>query len=184
MGGQIDVHSVPGEGSRFWFRLALPRGSESAPPADGRQAAAVLQARLAALGRPMRVLLAEDNPTNQFVVIRLLKGLPIKVDVAQDGAEAVAEAARTAYDMICMDMRMPEMDGLEATRVIRRREGPSRQAADCGDDGKRVSRGHGGVPRCRDDRFRCQAGQQGPVDGGYVAGAGGCGGAGVGVGGG
>ncbi len=129
MGGQIDVHSVPGEGSRFWFRLALPRGSESAPPADGRQAAAVLQARLAALGRPMRVLLAEDNPTNQFVVIRLLKGLPIKVDVAQDGAEAVAEAARTAYDMICMDMRMPEMDGLEATRVIRRREGPSRQAA-------------------------------------------------------
>ena len=77
----------------------------------------------------MRVLLAEDNPTNQFVVIRLLKGLPIKVDVAQDGAEAVAEAARTAYDMICMDMRMPEMDGLEATRVIRRREGPSRQAA-------------------------------------------------------
>jgi hypothetical protein len=75
----------------------------------------------------MRVLLAEDNPTNQFVMIRLLKGFAIPVDIANDGAEAVRAASRTRYDLICMDMRMPEMDGLEATRLIRRREGPSQK---------------------------------------------------------
>jgi signal transduction histidine kinase/ActR/RegA family two-component response regulator/NO-binding membrane sensor protein with MHYT domain len=126
MGGTIGVESRQGQGSRFHFCLILNVGEAAAVPLNAQQSADTLRERLAALGRPLRVLLAEDNPTNQFVVTRLLKGLAIQVDLAEDGAQAVQAALRTGYDMICMDMRMPEVDGLEATRIIRRREGPSR----------------------------------------------------------
>jgi CheY-like chemotaxis protein len=71
-------------------------------------------------------LFAEDNPTNQFVALQLLKGFALQVDVAGNGLEAVAAASRIAYDVICMDMSMPEMDGLGATREIRAMAGPAR----------------------------------------------------------
>jgi CheY-like chemotaxis protein len=80
------------------------------------------------LGRRLRLLLAEDNPTNRFVITRMLKDLPVTVDVAENGREAVDLALQTAYDLICMDVNMPETDGLEATRLIRQGIGMSRMS--------------------------------------------------------
>jgi signal transduction histidine kinase/CheY-like chemotaxis protein len=125
MGGTIGVESTEGAGTIFRVRLTLPIAEAPADaqpgPADATRA---MEALLTTLGRPLRILFAEDNPTNQFVARQLLKGLAVQVDVVGDGLEAVDAASRFAYDMIFMDMRMPEMDGLAATRLIRQRGGP------------------------------------------------------------
>ena len=124
MGGSIGVELTPGAGTAFRVRLTLPVAdapADSAPIVQDPTMA--LKSRLAALGRPLRVLFAEDNPTNQFVALQMLKPLPVYVDVVGDGLEAVEAASSFAYDMIFMDMRMPEMDGLAATRLIRQRGG-------------------------------------------------------------
>jgi signal transduction histidine kinase/DNA-binding response OmpR family regulator len=124
MGGTIGVESAEGAGTTFRVCLTLPVAEALADaqpdPADATRA---LQSRLAAFGRPLRILFAEDNPTNQFVALQMLKGLPVQVDVVGDGLEAVDAASRFTYDVIFMDMRMPEMDGLAATRHIRQRGG-------------------------------------------------------------
>jgi CheY-like chemotaxis protein/HPt (histidine-containing phosphotransfer) domain-containing protein len=120
MGGTIVVDSQSGQGSTFTITLRLPI-AEMGPEAAATPVDVIgeFQRRVAGLGRSLRILFAEDNPTNQFVALQMLRGFDVQIDVVADGLEAVHGASSFVYDVICMDMRMPEMDGLTATRAIR-----------------------------------------------------------------
>jgi signal transduction histidine kinase/FixJ family two-component response regulator len=111
MGGEIGVESAPGRGSTFWFVVALDvaHGAVAAEPPAAPATVA-----------PLRILVAEDNPVNQEVAVGLLKRQGHAVDVVDDGRAAVAAVRAGAYDLVLMDVHMPELDGLEATREIRR----------------------------------------------------------------
>jgi signal transduction histidine kinase/ligand-binding sensor domain-containing protein/CheY-like chemotaxis protein len=110
MGGSIGVESTEGQGSTFTFVLPL---------ADGAQPPLVLQVPREPHTHRLKVLCAEDFPTNQIIIRMMLEELGHEVDIAENGALALAACARTRYDLILMDGRMPEMDGATATRLIR-----------------------------------------------------------------
>ncbi len=119
MGGTITVASEPGAGSNFRFNVTL----RTAPSAT-EIVATPGQAVERQIQRPLRVLLAEDNATNQVVALRLLERLGHQGHAVGNGAAAVAALERSAYDLVLMDVMMPEMDGLTATRKIRLSEPP------------------------------------------------------------
>jgi len=120
MNGEINATSVPGQGSTFRFILTLPVAEHAAPvERDDDELHTDVVAKIAAVGRPLRVLIADDNATNQLIAAKMLKSYDIQTDTVSNGAEALEAASRFSYDLILMDMRMPEMDGLQATRAIR-----------------------------------------------------------------
>jgi signal transduction histidine kinase/CheY-like chemotaxis protein len=126
MQGTIDFHSIEGEGSSFWFDLNL-EGSDSVElPSRSEAADASARAAENRAQKSCRLLLAEDSEVNQDILQTYLELSGHQVDIAGNGIEALRMLEKSPYDAVLMDVSMPEMDGLEATRVLRASDGENR----------------------------------------------------------
>ncbi|MGS0754346.1 ATP-binding response regulator [Roseateles sp. GG27B] len=118
MGGEIHLTSAPGQGSTFEFTLPFilgtPLGLRRPSAPGGAAHTEAVPAR-----RSLRVLLVEDHPINQQLAMSLIQGTGHQVTLAQNGEEGLQAAIGQPFDLVFMDMQMPLMDGLQATRAIR-----------------------------------------------------------------
>jgi PAS domain S-box-containing protein len=129
MGGTIGVESEEGVGSSFYFtaRFEKQRTISSSPEERSKSLSEDMTTKrigdtadlFARSSRRIRILVAEDNPVNQKVAVAMLKNMSLNADVVADGREAIAALQSIPYDLVLMDCHMPEMDGFEATRIIR-----------------------------------------------------------------
>ena len=121
MGGTLKVRSEPGQGSTFYFDLVLEQAAEIIEK-DYSDSEDDLIIEGSSHLSPLRVLVAEDGVTNQHVISGLLRSLGHECAIASDGREVLTRWRNEAFDVVLMDMHMPVMDGLEATRAIRQEE--------------------------------------------------------------
>jgi len=118
MGGDAGASSEPGRGSLFWFTARLQIDHAPKAPSPVFDAGETMR-RLAAISRGKRLLLVEDDLLNREIALSMLEEVGLVADIAGDGQQAVAAVGKQHYDLVLMDMQMPVMDGLSATRAIR-----------------------------------------------------------------
>ncbi|NBO93144.1 MAG: response regulator [Planctomycetia bacterium] len=118
MGGRLEVRSTLGVGSQFFFCLPLPPAS-LAVVAETPQTLNVLEL----LGRPLHVLVIEDNPVNQMVLTMLLRQLGCTSEIAEQGSQGLTKRQNGRFDVVLMDLQLPDMDGVRTARLMRQAEG-------------------------------------------------------------